>query len=76
MQAVNSVAYSAHNFREKANLRWQAADEILRGAGGDLLWMWRGWPLANYIPFLLVHLLIAGTGLFLVKQEPLVKGQL
>jgi hypothetical protein len=29
--------------------------ELVRGAGGDLLWMARGWPPANYIPFLIVH---------------------
>ena len=43
--------------------------ELIRGAGGDLLWMLRGWPTANYIPFMIVHLLIAGTGLFFLRQE-------
>jgi len=45
--------------------------ELVRGAGGDLLWMTRGWPLANYIPFMIVHLIIAGTGLFFLRQEKL-----
>ncbi len=43
--------------------------ELIRGAGGDLLWMSRGWPIANYIPFMIVHLIIAGTGLFFLRQE-------
>jgi len=45
--------------------------ELIRGAGGDLLWMTRGWPLANYIPFMIVHLIIAGTGLLFLRQEKL-----
>ena len=47
--------------------------ELIRGAGGDLLWMLRGWPTANYIPFMIVHLIIAGTGLFFLKQEAMEK---
>ncbi len=43
--------------------------ELIRGAGGDLLWMTRGWPLANYILFMIVHLIIAGTGLLFLRQE-------
>lgn len=43
--------------------------EVVRGAGGDLLWMSRGWPTANYIPFMIVHLIIAGTGLLFLRQE-------
>lgn len=43
--------------------------ESVRGAGGDLLWMSRGWPIANYIPFMIVHLIIAGTGLLFLRQE-------
>jgi hypothetical protein len=42
--------------------------ELVRGAGGDLLWMTRGWPTANYIPFMIVHLIIAGTGLFFLRR--------
>jgi hypothetical protein len=47
--------------------------ELVRGAGGDLIWMSRGWPTANYIPFMIVHLIIAGTGLFFLRQEELTK---
>lgn len=43
--------------------------ELIRGAGGDLLWMSRGWPTANYIPFMVLHLIIAGTGLLFGQQE-------
>jgi hypothetical protein len=43
--------------------------EIIRGAGGDLIWMSRGWPTAIYIPFTIVHLIIAGTGLYFLRQE-------
>ena len=43
--------------------------ELIRGAGGDFLWMLRGWPPANYIPFMILHLIIAGTGLFFLRQE-------
>jgi BphX-like len=43
--------------------------EFIRGAGGDLLWMTRGWPTANYIPFMIVHLIIAVTGLYFLRQE-------
>jgi FtsH-binding integral membrane protein len=32
--------------------------ELIRGAGGDLLWMSRGWPTANYIPFMIVSSLV------------------
>ena len=46
-----------------------AALELIRGAGGDLLWMLRGFPTANYIPFLIVHVIIAWTGLWLWRQE-------
>jgi BphX-like len=43
--------------------------ELIRGAGGDLLWMLRGWPTANYIPFMMVHLVIAGTGFIFLRQK-------
>ena len=43
--------------------------ELVRGAGGDILWMSRGWPTVNYIPFMIVHLIIAGTGLYFLRQE-------
>lgn len=43
--------------------------ELIRGAGGDLLWMLRGWPTTNYIPFMIVHLIIAGMGFFFLRQE-------
>jgi len=43
--------------------------ELIRGAGGDLLWMMRGWPMANYIPFMIVHLIIAATGIWFLRQE-------
>ncbi len=43
--------------------------ELIRGAGGDLLWMSRGWPAANSIPFMIVHLIIAGSGFFLLGNE-------
>ena len=49
--------------------------ELVRGAGGDLLWMSRGWPTANYIPFMIVHLIIAGTGLFFLRQEKVLISQ-
>ena len=47
--------------------------ELIRGAGGDLLWMSRGWPTANYIPFMILHLIIAGTGFYFLKQESMKK---
>jgi CHASE2 domain-containing sensor protein len=47
--------------------------ELIRGAGGDLLWMSRGWPAANYVPFMILHLIIAGTGLYFLKQEAIQK---
>ena len=43
--------------------------ELIRGAGGDLLWMLRGFPTMNYIPFMLLHLLIAITGILFLRQE-------
>jgi hypothetical protein len=43
--------------------------ELVRGAGGDLLWMTRGFPATNYIPFMIVHLIIAWTGLLFLRQE-------
>lgn len=43
--------------------------ELIRGAGGDLLWMSRGWPTENYIPFMILHIVIALTGLMFVQQE-------
>lgn len=43
--------------------------ELIRGAGGDLLWISRGWHAANYIPFMILHLIISGTGLCFLRQE-------
>ncbi len=43
--------------------------ELIRGAGGDILWMARGWPTAYYIPFMVVHLIIAATGIYFLRQE-------
>jgi FtsH-binding integral membrane protein len=43
--------------------------ELIRGAGGDLLWMSRGWPTANYIPFMIVHILIGVSGIWFLRQE-------
>jgi len=34
-----------------------------------LLWMLRGFPTMNYIPFMLLHLLIAITGILFLRQE-------
>jgi hypothetical protein len=31
--------------------------------------MSRGWPTVNYIPFMIVHILIAASGIWLLKQE-------
>jgi hypothetical protein len=73
---VIMLAFAGDPRRDRVLVLIVSILELVRGAGGDLLWMWRGWPLANYIPFLLVHLLIAGTGLFLVKQESLINGPL
>lgn len=50
--------------------------ELIRGAGGDLLWMSRGWPTENYIPFMIVHFIIAGTGLIFLRQENKEKNEL
>lgn len=43
--------------------------ELIRGAGGDVLWMSRGWPATNYIPFMILHLIIAITGIIFLRQE-------
>lgn len=43
--------------------------EVIRGAGGDVLWMARGWPTTNYIPFMILHLIIAITGIIFLRQE-------
>lgn len=43
--------------------------ELFRGAGGDLLWMSRGWRAENYLPFMILHIVIAVTGLMFVRQE-------
>lgn len=43
--------------------------ELVRGAGGDLLWMSRGWPATFYIPFMIVHVIIALSGIFFLRQE-------
>lgn len=43
--------------------------ELIRGACGDLLWMARGWPMANYLPFMIVHLVIAVSGIVFLRQE-------
>ena len=47
--------------------------ELIRGAGGDLLWMSRGWSTANYIPFMIAHLIVAGTGILFLRQELSIK---
>src|SRR6266511_2205226 len=43
--------------------------ELVRGAGGDLLWMARGFPTSNYIPFMIVHIIIAVTGIFSFRRN-------
>jgi hypothetical protein len=43
--------------------------ELIRGAGGDLLWMTRGWSTAHYIPFMILHLIIGFTGIYFLRQE-------
>jgi len=43
--------------------------ELIRGAGGDLLWTMRGWPTANYMPFMIVHLISGFTGLIFLRQK-------
>ena len=43
--------------------------ELVRGAGGDLLWLTRGWPATNYVPFMIVHLIIGMTGIIFWRQE-------
>lgn len=57
---------SAHN---KILILTVSILELVRGAGGDFLWMLRGWPAANYIPFMTLHLIIAGTGLFFLRRS-------
>jgi len=53
-----------------------AALELIRGAGGDLLWMTRGFPTANYIPFMIVHLIIAVSGILFLRQESITPSDL
>ena len=43
--------------------------ELIRGAGGDFLWLMRGWPASNYVPFMLLHLIIAAAGVWFLQQE-------
>ena len=43
--------------------------ELVRGAGGDLLWMRRGFPTANYTSFMIVHVITAGIGIWFWPQE-------
>lgn len=47
--------------------------ELVRGAGGDMLWMLRGWPVANYLPFMVVHIGVALTGLWILRREKAAK---
>jgi hypothetical protein len=66
---VIMLYYARDSARNRILVLTIAPLELVRGAGGDLLWMSRGWPAANYIPFMIVHLCIAGTGLFFLKKE-------
>ncbi len=50
--------------------------ELIRGAGGDLLWMARGFPTANYIPFMILHVIIAVSGILFSRQESITQSNL
>jgi len=64
------MLYASRNPVHNRILVWTVAIlELIRGAGGDLLWMMRGWPTVNYIPFMMVHLIIGITGLLFMRQQ-------
>ena len=66
---VIMLYYARDSARNRILVLTVSVLELVRGAGGDLLWMMRGWPTANYIPFKIVHLIIAGAGLFFLRRE-------
>ena len=66
---VIMLYYARHSPSNRILVLTVSILEVIRGAGGDLLWMLRGWPTANYIPFMIVHLIIAGTGFLFLRRE-------
>ena len=61
---VIMLYYARESARNRILVLTVSALEPVCGAGGNLLWMSRGWPAANYIPFMIVHLIIAGRDYF------------
>lgn len=43
--------------------------EVFRGVIADGIWILRGYSAASYIPFIIVHLIIIGTGILFLRQE-------
>ena len=45
--------------------------EVFRGIAADAIWMTRGYSTADYIPFIIIHLIIIVTGvMWLPKKAP------
>lgn len=42
--------------------------ELFRGVVGDVIWIGRGYSAATYIPFAVLHLTIALTGIMFLRQ--------
>ncbi len=42
--------------------------ELLRGAVADIIWITRGYSASSYIPFTILHLVIAVTGILFLRQ--------
>ena len=43
--------------------------EIFRGVVADIIWITRDYDAASYVPFIVIHLLIVATGIYLLRRE-------
>ena len=43
--------------------------EVFRGIVADVIWILRGWPVASYVPFIIIHVVIIATGVWVMRLE-------
>ena len=63
------MLYAARDLKNSKLLVWAVIGaEIFRGIVADAVWIARGYAAAEYIPFIVIHLIIIATGVVFVRQ--------
>ena len=63
------MLYASRDVKNSKYLVWAVIGaEIFRGVVADAVWIMRGYSAAEYIPFIVIHIIIVVTGVMFVRQ--------